>query len=930
VYYRTDERTLLGTCTASPETSKDIGHCTWMQWAAPRPALTGMTMLVAGFQGGVSLYHVELPAIESKNGGQLEPVTSPSQTTQLSQTPNLKPFSLARWPAVHESSCVSWLDLGPHAPPAISIVLNGLPKNRDYTRLLVCSANIPQYSESMEATVMAPLQILGTREWKSPTKLVPKGLIHCASLPGVAFYSEDAIYTLRVSNIGRQICSTPTGLMSNGTVYLADSTLDRQGVLHVFTNWYCVRKQVSQDFWEWSTPSRRHWLCQTVAGDTKESSLLCKSKESEGEVFGGAKSKLLCELGGVESLSNLVPDRIVRSGNYSALIFRDFNNMICQSVAMIETVSEDSKARIVQVMEGRDFTFFPPDDNTKPQLALLLQSAGKVTFCLRQTDKESKTLWQMGESCRPILGVDEDEETFIDCRRLIIRKCQDNLRVIAVGTKKSDGRNCIIAGASAGISDEDAESKWTMILPNAEESPTFWLEDSEHTSCLLSLPNDGSTEGGIAVATNRRVLILSPTMKVLGETKIGVSPSALTPIGSYSVTFCSEDYGVRYVSGLEVPYGTGLVASLPMSHHTYCPFLLIAARQDRLIYYEWHCGSRLAEKGDDRDAFKLPIAMTRPALLLEPMIANAISTYGTDLRTMPLLRTIVEKFGRKVATMTHAEDEGIGNMGAGLTPKALALLSHYGIHEAASWLLTGALQFDRAANSRILPPWMPVAAKSMAALDSDLKLHVLANGDQYFSEYAKSPETNMISTLPRPSDPSAIYSKDFALQAFKEGDAVDFLKLLDVAGNGNSDSLILQMSLALQSDPFQDMSAILGAFRGDSQLGKTSISSANASLAALALRLKSGKIGQGREAQESFAKQSLKKLAPSFQKGKKTSRERQRLIDESAFSKIGPKKKFSEESALFSTDFSEMKHVWYVRHSPRIYIYIYIYCVLLL
>lgn len=60
----------------------------------------------------------------------------------------------------------------------------------------------------------------------------------------------------------------------------------------------------------------------------------------------------------------------------------------------------------------------------------------------------------------------------------------------------------------------------------------------------------------------------------------------------------------------------------------------------------------------------------------------------------------------------------------------VCILQHY--PQAATWLLTGTIHFDRSANSRIMPSWMPVSAKLKAAALTDAFLHVVSNGDQYF------------------------------------------------------------------------------------------------------------------------------------------------------------------------------------------------------
>jgi hypothetical protein len=230
------------------------------------------------------------------------------------------------------------------------------------------------------------------------------------------------------------------------------------------------------------------------------------------------------------------------------------------------------------------------------------------------------------------------------------------------------------------------------------------------------------------------------------------------------------------------------------------------------------------------------------------MIANTIATGGKDTGIQPFFRTVVEKFGRKVATMTHGDHKGIGNRGAGMTPKVFDLLNHYNLKAAVSWLFN----FNRSANSRLLPSWMPVLAKIKASIDADTHLHVIANGDQYFTEYVKSPNHNMSAMLPCPSDPLAFLCKQFAiLDAIKNGQTLDALKMLDIAGTESSNTMLLQLAFAMQAGPFKDV-------RSSWSL---SASTTAMSLAALALELKKNKVPK-----EDFTKKWMKQLAP-FCKG---------------------------------------------------------------
>jgi hypothetical protein len=287
------------------------------------------------------------------------------------------------------------------------------------------------------------------------------------------------------------------------------------------------------------------------------------------------------------------------------------------------------------------------------------------------------------------------------------------------------------------------------------------------------------------------------------------------------------------------------------------------------------------------------------------MIANAIATGRDQTADQPFLRTIIEKFGRKVATMTHGEGEGIGNHGAGITPRVFELLDAYNLQAAASWLLTGTLRFDRAANSRLLPAWMPISAKVKGAADSNTNLHAIASGDQYFSEYIKSPDNNMTATLPRPSDPSSTWCSTFAIEYLRKGKALDAFAMLDIAGTETSDTMLLQLSLAMQINASKDISPVLNSlFHSDSQMGKTTSASSVASLAALASELHKTR----GFAQEDFIKQWMRPLAPSIQRGRKLGRNRPRIIGETAFDVIG--KSEPPQDRLFSTEIHESRLVW--------------------
>lgn len=939
----------------SPQTN-EVGYCTHLAWSCPNATSNpndSLFILGASFQGGILLYHISLPKMKDKALRAYVDLKAPTHSTQLGATISIHPFGTARWSAVYHKTAISFVDIGPHMPLTVAVLANGLNANIEYARLALVSYILPPYRGDVKDLPSGSMHVWDSREWNKASgskEAPPRELVSCTYVPGVLYVSSRGLEILRFSRWAYSILKNPTsipfGLTTSGNPYRGDAVSDKAAILHVFTTYHCERRKVvygetSSEFLEWSIPSRRHWLIQTSCGDCKESVLddiqqKYEQKSEDGIVYSGTHAKVMVELTPTESSrSDLIPHRIARDfkGLYTAVWFQSITDST-QRIALVERANDRIKV-VHWFKDEREIVFLPnamdEDQTTQiPQMLVLSPNGGSISLWQRKQHLQS---WQpaVGIACRPILGLSPsslrsslvlnstgkddhrrndnslNSREYVDTLRMTMQRWQDQVGLLVVA-RRIDSLVCILAGPLQ----PDEGLVWSDLLPNIQEDPLLWLDEKEEVCLIVPLPWEQSIRGGIAVASTKRILILSPNLEVLAQVNVSLPPASLVPMGSFTVAYCSQDdHAIQYLSGVPSSFGaSGLIASLPLPRHSYCPHLLLAVRPDRFVYTAYHNGSRLVERGESTGVFMLPSATTRPALLLEPMIANAIATGGgPDAATQPFLRSVIEKFGRKVATMTHGEDEGIGNWGAGITPRVYELLGHYKLQAAASWLLTGTVNFDRSANSRLLPGWMPVSAKVKAAVgDADAYLHIIANGDQYFSEYVKSPDSNMASTLPRPSDPSAFMSKEFGIEALKNGNIVDAMKLLDMVGTESSDATLLQLALAWQMDPSKDGTPILEALRqsqDSSQIEKSVRSTTAASLAALALEL-----GANRGLpSDDFCKKWTRTLAPSFQRGKKFGRLRPRIIGESAFLKMGaPSHKLRDE--MFSTETSEMKLVW--------------------
>eukprot|EP00537_Pseudo-nitzschia_pungens_P005976 CAMPEP_0172360890 /NCGR_PEP_ID=MMETSP1060-20121228/4819_1 /TAXON_ID=37318 /ORGANISM="Pseudo-nitzschia pungens, Strain cf. cingulata" /LENGTH=2771 /DNA_ID=CAMNT_0013082989 /DNA_START=94 /DNA_END=8409 /DNA_ORIENTATION=+ len=931
----------------------NVGHCTHLEWIPYRASShKQLLLLAASFQGALCLYHVALPKLQdksnsSKKGTYIE-IRPPNEKTILGQTISVKPFCYSKWTKTYHKSSCSFVDLGPHVPPSLVVLLTGSDSNADYAKMALVTSPLPAHTVGKSKPMGDHLafHVWDTHEWTKRESNLPRGLItsSLSSTRGIMYYTNTSIEEIEYRTNTRfqhgvgGVGSIPVGLTTSGSNYWADSTTaSGTGVLSIYTTLHCerVKSTLSPDpssptLLEWTAPTRRHWLVQTFAADSKGSTPVgAKSKtsreEKEGDdvvVLGGAQSTVLCELVTQSKLhNNLFPYRVSRNPYSSegdgssgtqhiAVWFRPlYGHSDSSTIGLVEK-DGDGQYRLAQWIDGRDMVFLPnatAGDKTgsgNPQALVVSRNGGSVTLWQRKETTEAlDNSWQKvsDTSCRPIFGVETgaSQEDFVELRQFVIARFQNQVALVALASRSS-GRFCLVAGplvAEEGLN-------WIKLLPNTKEDSVLWFDEREQVSLVVPLPEEGSIRGGMGVATNQRILVVSSDLKILATTDCELPPGSLVPLGSFTVAYASHmNHRIRYLSGLPETFGrSGVIANFPITFPSYYTHWLAGIRPDRIIYHSHHNGTRLVERGRSSNSFLLPLATTRPTLLLEPMIANAIATGGKEAAEQPFLRSIVEKFGRKVATMSHGEEEGIGNFGAGITPKVFELLEYYNLKSAASWLLTGTISFDRSANSRLLPPYLPITAKTKAALDADTHLHLIASGDQYFTEYVKSPDNNMSSALPRPTDPVAMLCQHYAMDAIKEGKVSDAVKMLDIAGTERAGAMMLQLTIALQLGSSRDTKPIVDTlFQQDSHSDK--VPSTVASLAALATELKTGKTPSS-----GFNQKWLQSLAPSVQRSRRSGRHRSRLVGESSLSGIAPERPLQDK--LFSKEIPESKLVW--------------------
>jgi hypothetical protein len=233
----------------------------------------------------------------------------------------------------------------------------------------------------------------------------------------------------------------------------------------------------------------------------------------------------------------------------------------------------------------------------------------------------------------------------------------------------------------------------------------------------------------------------------------------------------------------------------------------------------------------------------------------------------------------------------------------LTLLRRKGFHDAASWLLSGSVKFERNCNSRILPPWLPMTTKMGDSLDTDMLFHVLTTGDSYLTDYVKSADRSIAATLPRRSDPSVYLASDLADALFDSGRVRDAIDVLDFAGAQSDDSRLFQLGL-LATD---DQTKVTGMLSSISGSGATEPSAPSA-FAALFASLKTGN-SRRPEMNKSEIDKWMRHIAPSFQRIQQSRRSRALLLESSVLDALASKAGPNHDKA-WSSQCNESKHIW--------------------
>jgi hypothetical protein len=295
------------------------------------------------------------------------------------------------------------------------------------------------------------------------------------------------------------------------------------------------------------------------------------------------------------------------------------------------------------------------------------------TLSKRTDPPKGCNLWREDGYVKFDIRDNRTSDSYVEIRRIFILSETNNLAFM--GTSALDGLSCLIIEKSIAFNSNSTDFFLTEKLP-FEDSSILWLQKGEEIVTLISLPKDYSLKPLVAVSTQLCVLLVDHSLLIVSQISASVSCDALIPLGSRCVCFCSSIgfhaplSKIWYLSCLDKPYTTGSISTLgrPIKYGSLPLFLSMFP--DRFHYLESINSDSVCEFPDERH-FLAPIAVTKPALLLEPLVANALCLCDNPLLcaidsdvVQGTLRSVIDRFGRRLSNVPHGECQGIGIQGA--------------------------------------------------------------------------------------------------------------------------------------------------------------------------------------------------------------------------------------------------------------------------
>ena len=903
-----------------------------------------------------------LPLAQSKFTSSIEEseIESVSQATQtVFRKPNAE---------------IGWFDLGPRSPPGLTLLFehemlsfqrqsNELISRSCLTRLCLCAIDILVEMDGKNDMPHA-IGIICQKELdvdegdgisivnisaKSEIVCYSSGsLLKCQPMVRETLYANESNRSIDsyFSSLLRPISSVALGLDSDGSVYhgvLKSAVRADDVMLTVFSTTSCTK--------DMSPPvlSKRHWLLISSPGDATSDVTITNSLSVDAG-HGGASTDILFELTCAENpIAGLVPQRIAKEdggrrvavmfssgyfgGNYLPDVVKRVRthteipiNSIAYTILDIEHGLKDRGSASFKLLHGRDVAFLPPlqteDGHYCSSLVVLDVSGSNLSVT---TVISSSILSEINDKVVESVQMCSLQYECIEGRRVFLLLNGEQPEILLSG-HSTDGRSCLLRSMHSLISDSVGGFLRSTLVENNGFGQRIYLRPGEEVVSVLELPKHmGATNANVAVATQERVMILSAgnLFAIVTEMDLHVTSTSLSPLGSHCVAFFASIGDGRsrlmYLSCLEGKGNYGVIATLPSSRYGKSNLQLAAIRPDRFVYLSSHSSLQMIDEGENLNVFTKPMTHTRPLFLLEPLIANALcqdQARGTDAASNDYvqlcLRTIIEKFGRKDVAFPHSDDEGMGIYGTGITSHVYDMLAYHQCTQAASTLLTGTLPTDAIYQPKIVPPWVPTQSKLSVAIDTAVMVQVLSYGDNELAELVRNTDRReTVGDIPGPQDLTCILSEMLAVNILREGYSFEAIKLLDLAGRHETESLLAQLiflqgsnSSTKRGDAKKLLKDVANASDSNPDQSKLSMD--------VVLRLMMHRRDYGGSLPEKKAPNvPLLQLTPSLQSIWEDDRVRNFVIDNVTIKSMVPSSKSSHShDGAWRESIAKTKHIW--------------------
>ena len=530
------------------------------------------------------------------------------------------------------------------------------------------------------------------------------------------------------------ICTQPLGLSSNGSIM--NNNNENSSIYYIHVD---ISKHENKLL-------KRFLLVATTDGNNN-------AQEDNQGTYGGAESNIVLDISyyinQMKLQDYILPSRIVTTTSPSSSYNTndDNNNKDASSLIVIlfsyknasslhyqqqqqnhpiaYTIYNKNNNTISSLYEGRDIIFLPSSLSNNRN-AIVVNNTGKSFYKIKYDNDDNN--WIRTSSSIPFSFEDDDDDMniqriFLLSKTKVIKKknrqmqCYNSLVLFAINN--NNNKCCIILGpfikqqrsinqinkllptsSSSSSNNNNNDNNCVLYLNSNEKNIISFIQLRQNNNTTLEKDDNNSIL--FAISTESRILIISYyNLSII--TSIDTFhqqpyyPSLVSYIGSRTIIYCMNNK--LYYMACDLPFSfddnsaAHVLSTLPQRNDNVTTPMLVAIRPDRyVVQYNTTTSPYSAIKKKKKNHIALPLPITKPLLLLEPLVSNLLSEYITLLEAeyddddstiiyefYNKLKYIFQRFGKKTSSFPYMDNEGIGTQGMFYISLDNALIFIYGL-----------------------------------------------------------------------------------------------------------------------------------------------------------------------------------------------------------------------------------------------------------